>query len=343
MRITERIVFGFAGVCLIAATAFALLARGRAAPAQRTAATAPEAKGTVTQEILAVESGAFNDARWYIADGRSHSVHVLDSAGQHVTSMGRRGRGPGEFVAPTLVAASGTRVYVAEIGRTEISVFDTSGAFVRFLRVAGTCARGRVVAMAATGNDLYAVRRCLELPRSVRYQLERSVGGAMLEAWLMADTVRVPSGGGVPINFRLLAASADRLVLGDGDTGCLRAIQLPAGRPLGRRCLYGIIRKPVPDSARQQHERRWRGRVALPDSLPRFIGLVLFDSSFAAQSVQGLDATTWLEFSWTADRQARGRPLGRAGVESSFLGRNTQLIAWAETEGVRIEVVRVQH
>jgi hypothetical protein len=175
------------------------------------------------------------------------------------------------------------------------------------------------------------------LPKRVRYQLERSTHGSPLDAWLLADTVPLHRDGSVPVNFRFLAAADGRLIVGNGDIGCLRSFQLPGGRALSQKCLLGIKRMPVPASQRSGAPRR----VSFGDSLPRIGGLALRAERLAVLAVHSMDSATWLEFAWTDSEQATGRPLGRSVAALSFLSRDAQLIFHEDAVGTRIEVIRV--
>jgi hypothetical protein len=92
--------------------------------------------------------------RIYVPDLKLHRIAVLDSTGRILDVFGRRGRGPGELVQPTHVAAAGKRLYVAESNR--FSVFDTTGTFVETLRLPEGFSRQGRHAMLKHGDYLYA-------------------------------------------------------------------------------------------------------------------------------------------------------------------------------------------
>jgi hypothetical protein len=280
--------------------------------------------------------------RWYVVDGLAHQIHVLDSTGHHLRSFGREGRGPGEFLGPTLVAANEAQVFVAEISRPAISVFDAAGTFVRHLRAPGDCTTGGVVAMSVDVTTLYVLRRCLELPRRVRYQVERSHAGEALSIWeAVGDTVQVERAGGVPMDFPVMAVGAGRLLLGDGGNACLRIVRLADGSHEGERCLHEIPRHPMPAAERERLAARTRGRMSVPDSLPRILRAMATDSHLVVQVVDGLETSSWHELPWIANQQMPARTLGRPHVRNSFYAHGSQLTAWDDTTGVRIEVLRV--
>jgi hypothetical protein len=320
--------------------ALGIRARWRAAQAAHPDSL-PVRPNVVTREILSVAGAWYATGRWFLTDASAHRVHVLDRGGRLIRSIGQRGAGPGEFGEPTSVAATANFIYVAERARPFVSVFDSSGAFLRHLRVGGSCSSGAVVALAAVGADLYVLRRCLELPHRIRHQLERSLNGGPLTVWNdKVDTISLTAGKGVPLQFVVMTASTDRLIVGEGNTGCLRVYELPDGRPAGSRCFTEIARRPLPRGEHDRLTQRWRGRVDVPDSLPRFIGVSLLDHTLALQSPSSSKTASWLELPWTRSA-APPRLLGRTDLESSFLGGGMQLIAHDAAEGVRIEIVPV--
>jgi hypothetical protein len=296
----------------------------------------------VEAAVLSVENAVELAGRWYIADQRGHRVHVLDSTGVLQRSFGRRGQGPGEFIAPSRIAGNRAHTFVAEMGRPAISVFDSVGNFLRFLRVRGPCADGNVSAMAASGSALYVLRRCVELPRRIRLQVERSIDGGALKVWdVIADTTAIDASGGLPIHVPVLAVSETRLVMGDGTIACLRAVRLPDGAREESRCFSELPRQPVPAEERQRLTSRWAGRIEVPDSLPRVMAIGLRDSAIALQIPESAETTTWVEVRWRARPLDVVRALGRSAVEKSFLGPHSQLIAIDDAEGVRLQVVRL--
>lgn len=320
-----------------ATAAYVVSARPSSPPSRDRAGRAPA--GMLFPDILDVTDAVSDGTRWYLADGKANRVHVLDSAGRYRGGFGRSGRGPGEFSGPAVLAASATRIYAAERGRPQISVFDSAGQFLELLGVPSGC-RGGVVKMVTLDDDLYALRRCLELPERIWYRVERSRSGAALEVLTgIADTVVIPARGGVPMQFPLFAAGMDHLLLGDGGRLCLRVFHLPDGLPVGERCLSEVPRYPFPEQQRTLAAQRSRGRVAAPDSLPRAINVLLTDTTLVVQVPDGLETATWLALPWLPAAARRGQPLGRPHVEQSFVSSRAQLVVWDEADGTRLEVV----
>ena len=83
-------------------------------------------------ELLSNVSGVDFDAadNLYILDAGNHRVVVVDARGRLVRTIGRRGGGPGELLAPSALAvlADGT-IAVADLGRAALSIFERDGSF----------------------------------------------------------------------------------------------------------------------------------------------------------------------------------------------------------------------
>jgi hypothetical protein len=332
-------VYGSAALCLIALLgARAIRARATTQPtnAPQPAASRPN------EAVLSVEAAVERDGFWYVVDARGHRIHVVDSTGTPLHSFGRRGSGPGEFNTPMTVARSATHTFVAEMGRADISVFDASGQFVRHLRVRGPCAQGNIAAMGIGGSTLYVLRRCVELPARIRLQVERSSDARILAVWhAVADTTPVTSRAGLPIHVPVMAVSDTRLIIGDGTNACLKAVRLPDGASQGTRCFSEVPRRPLPAEEKQKLNAKWRGRIAVPDSLPRLMAVVLRDSIVAAQIPETAETTSWIELSWRSNPNQYIHALGRGPAQKSFLGARSQLIATEDVSGMRLQVVPI--
>lgn len=110
-----------------------LAALGDLAPAQAPTVAREVARigdGERTDFGFGRVTGLAIDARGYVyvADGQDHRVAVFDTAGRHVTTFGRHGKGPGEFEYPTsiAVAADGT-VLVRDAERVQRFRVDRPG------------------------------------------------------------------------------------------------------------------------------------------------------------------------------------------------------------------------
>jgi len=76
--------------------------------------------------------------RLLIGDVSNGSVKLFARNGRLLRTIGRKGRGPGEFEAPRLPRfAPGGRIYVADVSLRRVSIFDTAGVFVKAVSLAG--------------------------------------------------------------------------------------------------------------------------------------------------------------------------------------------------------------
>lgn len=83
-------------------------------------------------QLLSNVSGVDFDAadNLYILDAGNHRVVVVDVRGRLVRTIGRRGGGPGELLAPTgLAVLEDGSVAVADLGRGAFSIFGPDGGF----------------------------------------------------------------------------------------------------------------------------------------------------------------------------------------------------------------------
>jgi hypothetical protein len=352
MRIGLRGGLGVAALVLAAAAGIRWSAGGGtpASPPEGGRAWTMEVSRAGIAEIAGVADATYAAGRWYLADPRTHRVHVLDSAGGLLRSFGGPGAGPGELREPARVAATADRIYVAERRRPDVSVFDTAGAFLARLRPDAPCPAGRPAGLAVAGGVLHVLRQCLEPPRHVRYQVERALDDRALSLWpAVADTVPLPRSGQLPFLHVLLAGDDARLALAEGQRGCVRFFRVPGGEPDGVRCLDEVPRLPL-----REEERAWlaryRGRAQLPDSLPRFLGLLLRGAELAVFVPADAHAGRWLVLPAAAPpardagdaRRARGGPFGTGPHRRSFVAADLQLVVSDGLEGMALEVVPVR-
>jgi hypothetical protein len=73
-----------------------------------------------------------SDGRIVVANGGTQELRVFDPTGRHLRTTGRKGEGPGEFLAPgVLTVLPGDSVAVYDWNLQRMSVFDPAGTFVR--------------------------------------------------------------------------------------------------------------------------------------------------------------------------------------------------------------------
>lgn len=63
----------------------------------------------------------------YIADKRFHAVVVIDKAGRHARTIGRKGQGPGDLLTPYRLRLWHKQLVVLETGNNRIQFFDAAG------------------------------------------------------------------------------------------------------------------------------------------------------------------------------------------------------------------------
>lgn len=69
--------------------------------------------------------------RVYVADAGERSVRVFEVDGRFVRTIGRPGRGPGEFVEPKGLALVRNELFIYDPRERRLAVFDTGGIFLR--------------------------------------------------------------------------------------------------------------------------------------------------------------------------------------------------------------------
>ncbi len=101
--------------------------------------------------------------RLYVVDiggvsSDEHRIRVFDArTGQHLSDIGKRGSGPGEFNLPRDVAiAKDGRIYVVDGGNFRVQILDKDGKFIKAFgqvgKQLGDFARPKEIAIDSTGN-----------------------------------------------------------------------------------------------------------------------------------------------------------------------------------------------
>ena len=67
---------------------------------------------------------ADDDGRIYIADSDKSGIHVFDEQGEHITTVGRSGKGPGEFGQIKNVRVQGSKLYALDLSLNRIHRFS---------------------------------------------------------------------------------------------------------------------------------------------------------------------------------------------------------------------------
>lgn len=124
-----------------------------------------------------------------VVDGGAHQVRWFDPAGTHRASMGRQGRGPGEFVDMTsAVLAPGDTLLVLD-SRTRRVTRITRAGFVDE-RTLGDSRLGRSESILAAGSDgRLLIRADLATPDLTRAEYTRSRDTTMVLAFASPDAI----------------------------------------------------------------------------------------------------------------------------------------------------------
>lgn len=107
-----------------------------------------------------VTARRLSDGRIAVANTGTSEVRIFDSTGRHLSTIGRRGQGPGEFRAPWHISERGDSLLVVDIGSGyRFNIFGPGGEFVRsFTTPVATASEGtELIGWFADGTSL--VRR----------------------------------------------------------------------------------------------------------------------------------------------------------------------------------------
>lgn len=86
--------------------------------------------GSVGEGSLMRPAGIAYDARRgriIVADALGHDIKVFDTGGELIDRIGRRGRAPGEFNAPTHLSFANDRLYVTDTLNARVQVLSADG------------------------------------------------------------------------------------------------------------------------------------------------------------------------------------------------------------------------
>lgn len=79
-----------------------------------------------------------NDGNLLILDSGNYQVKKFDEAGQYLSSFGKKGNGPGEFLGATrLDVCPGGEILINDLAIRAVNIFDESGHFIRRFSVEG--------------------------------------------------------------------------------------------------------------------------------------------------------------------------------------------------------------
>lgn len=204
----------------------ALLVAGESGAVMRYApGTEPRALVSTGRETSRPIGGVttVGDEVW-ISNTAGHCLEVYDASGRHSRSIGRRGRGPGQFGFPLGLATDAAgHVYVADMLNGRVQVLDRDGKWLRDIgqqgdRV-GALGRPRGVAI-GPDNTLFvtdAAGQCVKAFDAASGRALLSFGGSVdgddalvlpmgVATWSGALTASRPSPGGFSAKYHVLVA-----------------------------------------------------------------------------------------------------------------------------------------
>lgn len=100
---------------------------------QYTIGESPDKNGKLVEPLdVDVTSGG----NIYIADSGEGLVKVYDPSGRYLFKFGKRGTGPGQFLAPVGIAVASNRIYVSDSVTMRVQEFDLKGNYIKDLLTA---------------------------------------------------------------------------------------------------------------------------------------------------------------------------------------------------------------
>jgi RHS repeat-associated protein len=108
-------------------------------------------KGEGVNQLKTPADVAFYQYDVYVTDTASDCVDVFEEDGRYLRKFGSAGKAAGQFLEPTGIVISGSRVFVADSGNNRIEEFDPEGYFL-----SAASAPGRPWGLAATNEYVYA-------------------------------------------------------------------------------------------------------------------------------------------------------------------------------------------
>ncbi len=199
-------------------------------PTLRIGASEADALGFVTSAVGLPGGGVA------LADAGMHRIDVFDARGRRVRTIGREGRGPGEFTHPAWIGLRGDTLRVWDMVQARLTLFDTAGQVIRteppltdlgsFPRVAGQFADGSLLLMGGstkawrTGPFRDSMLLVRVHPGGRRDTLGRVPGneqiGSVERNGTVSKTDQLPFG-----RRTLVAVRGERVYLGTGDSSTI--------------------------------------------------------------------------------------------------------------------------
>jgi hypothetical protein len=282
-----------------------------------------------------------------VADRGAQNLRWYDASGQHLSTAGRRGEGPGEFSGLLSVFTHRDTVVAFDERLQRVSVYSAAGEFVRSFQIPtrpgdlkGVFGDGSFLLGSVLGERIERAEGYL---REMRATFHLGSSGEVLDTLPSfpnaEEVIRSISSGGrtavisapPPFGKRtVFAVHGDRFAVGDQTRPQLRILG-PAGEPL-LSLDWEDSNRAVTDRVLEEHqayqlgladgpeaERQTRQMLAeetYPDSLPAH-GRILFDPDgnlwVEAYQLPGQGAIPWTVY------DPRGNQLGRVSVPERLI------------------------
>lgn len=258
--------------------------------------------GVAETDALSAVSGAVHLPGGGVAVVNSgfHRIDVFDGDGSLVRTMGREGRGPGEFSYPAWIGLRGDTLRVWDMAQARLTLFDTAGALIRteqpvtdlgsFPRLAGQFADGSLLLVGAESagwkdgayrDSVLLVR--MDMAAGTRDTLGRVPGDEQFGS----RSENVYEHTTLPFGRRLAVATrGDQAYVGTGDTSAILAS--PGGgrwtvaanmpgpeRPVTRQDIDEYWEKLITVGARANSGRTRHKGIQYPDEYPPYTDLVV--------------------------------------------------------------------
>jgi len=91
----------------------------------------------VFQPLRAREVVVRDDGAFYVRNFNDSQVRLFGADGELVKTIGRKGKGPGEFTYPSDIFYHGGRLYVFDILTIKVSIFEKDGEFIEAVTAPG--------------------------------------------------------------------------------------------------------------------------------------------------------------------------------------------------------------